>query len=100
MCCAICGQDVHPGEASVATTEGATVHVTCADREARVAWLRRRRWAVMHALAGAGAVGGLPWVSPKPWLLALIGIGVITHPLIHRRVWHSLVHAVRTWLRR
>lgn len=100
MRCAICGQDVQSAEASVATSDGAVVHVACADRESAAAWARRRWRALAHALAVAVAVSILPWAGPRPWLVLLIGVGVIAHPLIHRRVWRYVARDIRTWLNR
>jgi hypothetical protein len=98
MRCAICGQDLQPAEASVATTDGAVVHVACADREAAVAWARRRRGALVHGLLVIVGIAALLWIGMTLWLLALIGAGMIAHPLIHRRVWHFLVRDIRRWL--
>lgn len=98
MRCGICEQLVQPSEASIATSDGATVHVACADREAAVAWTRRRRWALVHGLLIVVGITALPWIGIKLWLLVLIGAGTITHPLIHRRVWHYLVRDIRRWL--
>jgi len=99
MCCVICGQDVRSDEGSVRTSDGATAHVACADREARMAWARRRWLALAHALAVAIVLALLPWVGFEIWPLVLIGIGVILHPLVHRRVWHYLIQDTRRWLR-
>src|SRR3954470_2304035 len=99
MRCAICGADVRPSETSVPTSDGLIVHVVCADREATAAWLRRRQWAVVHTLVVAGAVGALLWVGPHGWLLALIAVGAIAHPLLHPRLWHYLIRNVDRWLR-
>jgi hypothetical protein len=96
--CAICGQDLQPADASVATTDGAVVHVACADREAAVAWTRCRRWALLHGLLVVVGIAALPWSGMPLWLLALISTGTIAHPLLHRRVWYFLVRDIRRWL--
>jgi hypothetical protein len=100
MHCAICGQHIQPDEAHIATTTGAVVHVACADREAAVAWARRRRWACVHLFGVIVAIGMLPWIGAAPWLLVLIGVGVITYPLINRRVWHYVARDIHQWLNR
>jgi len=88
---------MRPGEASVATREGAIVHIVCADREAAAAWAWRRWWALLHALTVAIAGGVFLGIDTTPWLLVLIGTSVIAHPLIHRRVWQYLLRDLRRW---
>ena len=98
MRCAICGQLVQPGDAHVPTTDGGVVHAVCADREARTAWARRRRWALLHALVVVILCAPLPWTGAQYWLLMLLGTGAITHPLLHRRAWYYLVRDLGAWL--
>ena len=100
MLCAICGAAVRSGEASVPTRDGAIAHVACADREAARTWARRQMWALAHLVIVAVAIGVLLWAGTPLWLVALIGIGVIMHPLVHRRWWRYRIRDVDSWLRR
>lgn len=65
-----------------------------------MAWAQRWHRALIHGVLVALAIAMLPWIGMTLWLLVLISIGSIAHPLIHHRVWHYLAREIRTWLRR
>lgn len=98
MRCAICEQPICSGQLAVPTSDGAAVHLACTEREAAATWAARRRWAWLHLLGVALVAGLLVLLGHSSWALALIGIGLLTHVLIHRRFWHYLRRDICRWL--
>jgi hypothetical protein len=101
MQCDICGSsiDIHR-EGFVATTDDKNVHVTCADREAIVAWARCQRCVLLNAaLLTCIALALLPVLGVTFLILIVIPAGIVTHVLIHRHWWRILAFRARKVLR-
>lgn len=56
-CCGLCGQYIdHASERTISTSDGYTVHLACAERDAARAWRERNRRALLSAIIGSSAV--------------------------------------------
>lgn len=97
--CAICGNTIQPREPNVPTAAGDVVHIACADWLAARAQVRRRRWALAHAVIFIGGVLTIAsFIGITPWLLAFTIAGIVLHSIMHRRWWYYLRRDLGTWL--
>ncbi len=112
--CVICSRPLADG-LTIPTTSGGTVHVRCAERQARGAARRRTLRAGITAallaglLAMTAALGIAGWglgaefggLRTEGWgVWAVLAVLLIAaHILINRRWWHYTVQSARLWWR-
>ncbi len=85
LVCILCGQPIVDGRGAP-TTDGRHVHIRCADAQATQAFKRRQWYALFHL--GAWGLGLGSWiVGGSHWMLAVVVIGAVLHPVLHRRWW-------------
>lgn len=95
--CVICDKPITAREPIVPTTMGRYAHIVCADGQAKRAYFRRKRAALLHAILVIGIIAGAWEIGGQGWAFGAGVFGMATHVCLQTIWWRHMMLWLRLW---